>query len=100
VDTREDKKLHDMIGFIGLRAQATAVGLLQLSTELKRAGVLDDASIGRITDAIAKEIFLSRPQSFYNEDFDANLRGRLNRLFSGEESLAGSSRASAIPTAK
>jgi hypothetical protein len=87
VDGRADKKLHDTVGFVGLRAQATAVGLLQLSAELKRAGVLDDEAIGRITDAIAKEIFLSRPRSFHNEEFDTNLRRRLDRLFSGEESL-------------
>jgi hypothetical protein len=51
---KEDKTLHDMIGFVGLRAQATAVGLLQLAAELKRAGVLDDDAIGRIKDAIAR----------------------------------------------
>ena len=89
MDNRLEKKLHDTIGLIGLRAQATAVGLLQLSAELKRAGVIDEQAIGRITDAIAKEIFLSRPRSFHNEDFDINLKRRLGRLFSGEESLDG-----------
>lgn len=95
MDNREDKKLHDTIGFVGLRAQATAVGLLQLAAELKRAGVLDDEAIDRIKDAIAREISLSRPRSPHNEQFDANLRGRLDRLFAGEEALDAASPASA-----
>ena len=80
MDKTEDKKLHDTLGFVGLRAQATAVGLLQLSAELKRVGVLDE-------DAIAREISLSRPRSPHNADFYANLRGRLDRLFAREEVL-------------
>jgi hypothetical protein len=44
MDEREEKRVHDSIGLLGLRAQATAVGLLQLSAELRRAGVLDDYS--------------------------------------------------------
>jgi hypothetical protein len=87
MDHSEDKKLHDTIGFVGLRAQATAVGLLQLSAELRRAGVLDDDAIDRIKDAIAREISLSRPRSPYKEQFDENLRGRLDRLFAGEVAL-------------
>ncbi len=87
MDKSEDKRLHDTIGFVGLRAQATAVGLLQLSAELKRAGVIGDDAIDRIKDAIAREISLSRPRSPHNEEFDANLRGRLDRLFAREEAL-------------
>ena len=95
MDNNEDKKLHDMIGFVGLRAQATAIGLLQLCAELKRAGVLGEDAIGRIKDAIAREISLSRQRSPHNAQFDANLRERLDRLFAGEERLDTASRESA-----
>ena len=81
----EDKRLHDAIDLVGMRAQATTVGLIQLSVELRRAGVLDEAAVGRIKDAIAKEICLTRPRSIPEANFRENLRGRLDRLFSGEE---------------
>lgn len=81
----EDKRLHDSIDLVGMRAQATTVGLIQLSVELNRAGVLDQSAIDRIKEAIAKEISLNRPKSVSAENFDANLHRRLDRLFSGEE---------------
>lgn len=84
----EDKRLHDAIELIGMRAQATTVGLIQLSIELKRAGVLDEAAVGRIKDAIAKEICLNRPKTIPAEHFRETLGKRLDRLFSGE-SLVG-----------
>lgn len=80
----EDKQLHDTIELVGMRAQATTVGLVQLSIELVRAGVLDQDAIGRIKDSIAKEICLNRPRSIPAENFNENLRARLDRLFSGE----------------
>jgi len=83
----EEQKLHDTISFVGLRAQATAVGLLQLSTELRRAGVLDDAAIDRVKDAVAKEITLSCPRSVSKAEFEHDVRGRLDRLFAGEENI-------------
>ena len=81
----EDKRLHDLIDLVGMRAQGTTVGLIQLSIELKRAGVLDQAAVDRIKDAIAREICLSRPKSVPQERFRANLQSRLDRLFAGEE---------------
>jgi hypothetical protein len=83
----EDKRLHDTIDLVGIRAQATTVGLIQLSIELRRAGVLDEAAVGRIKDAIAKEICLTRPKSIPQEHFQENLRCRLDRLFAGEEQV-------------
>ena len=83
----EEQRLHDTISFVGLRAQATSVGLLQLSCELRRAGVLDDAAIGRVKDAIAKEITLSCPRSVSKIEFENDVRARLDRLFAGEEKV-------------
>lgn len=56
MDSREGKQLHDAIGVVGLRAQATAVGLIQLTAELVRAGVLNDSAVGRIKEKIAKDL--------------------------------------------
>ncbi len=83
----EDKRLHDSIDLVGMRTQATTVGLIQLSIELNRAGVLDQGAIDRIKGAIAKEISLNRPKSVSAENFDENLHRRLDRLFSGEDSV-------------
>jgi hypothetical protein len=81
----EDKRLHDTIDLVGLRAQATSVGLIQLAVELRRAGVIEDAAVTRIKDAIAKEICLNRPKSIPAEHFRETLRCRLDALFAGEE---------------
>ncbi len=79
----EEQRLHDAVGFVGLRAQATAVGLLQLSLELRRAGVIDEDAITRIKDAIAKDISLSCPRSQPKREFLSSIRARLDRLFAG-----------------
>lgn len=87
MDEREGKKLHDTIGFVGLRAQATAVGLIQLTTELVSAGVLDEAAFGRIKARIAQDLALNIPPHRTKESFEAETKQRLDRLFSGEEKL-------------
>ena len=63
MDNRKGKEAHDLIGFVGLRAHATAVGLEQLSIELVRAGLLEEEAITRIKDAIFDDVALSRPSS-------------------------------------
>jgi hypothetical protein len=82
MDQAEERKLHDQVGFVGLRAQATAVGFIQLCTELCRAGLLDEAAVGRIKEAIAKELALSRPRAAYQAEFE-RARKRLDDLFDG-----------------
>ncbi|HEU4968081.1 hypothetical protein [Sphingomonas sp.] len=81
----EDKRVHDSIELVGMRAQATTVGLIQLTIELHRANLLDQPAIDRIKEAIANEISLNRPKSVSAENFDEHLRERLDRLFSGED---------------
>ena len=83
----EDKRLHDSIDLVGMRAQATTVGLIQLSIELQRAGLLDAGALDRIKSAIANEICLHRPKSISPESFNESLRSRLDRLFAGEEAV-------------
>jgi hypothetical protein len=89
MDEREEKRIHDSIGLLGLRAQATAVGLLQLSAELRRAGVLDDDAITRVKEAIIKDLSLSRPSTMSKREFDDAARRRLDALFACDEKLSG-----------
>jgi len=85
MDSREGKQLHDTIGLLGLRAQATAVGLVQLSKELVRAGVLSDDAIARIKDAIFKDIALSRPRGRAKDEHERELRQRIEAVFARED---------------
>ena len=87
MDERAEKKLHDSIELLGMRAQATTVGFIKLASELVRAGVLDEAALGRIKEAIVKELCLSRPPASTEEQFSATLRRRLDGLFAGEDTV-------------
>jgi hypothetical protein len=81
----DERRLHQCVSALGIRAQATAVGLIQLTTELVRAGVLDEAALGRVKDAIARDLLLSPPSSVRKAEFENWLRGRLDALFAHEE---------------
>lgn len=87
MDTREGKQLHDAIDFVGLRAHATAVGLIQLTAELVRAGVLDEAAVERMKEMIAQDLALNRPPHATKEAFEKQIRMRLDRLFAAEDKL-------------
>jgi hypothetical protein len=87
MDERAEKRLHDTIDLLGFRAQATTVGLLTLARELVRAGVLDEAALSRIKDAIQRELCLSRPAAASREEFEAVVRRRLDALFAGEDAV-------------
>jgi hypothetical protein len=91
MDESDEIRLHETVSFVGLRAQATAIGLLQLSAELVRAGVLDKAAVDRIKDAIAKDISLSRPRSVARDDYMGLVRQRLDGLFDGKDTAAAAS---------
>jgi len=78
------KALHETIDFIGMKTHATAVGFVQLSVELVRAGVLTEDAIDRVKEAIFNDIALSRPNSRPKEAFESDMRRRLDRLFLGQ----------------
>lgn len=84
-DREKAKKLHDTISFVGLRAQATAIGLVQLTAELRRAGVLDEAAIERIKAAIANDINVSRSSARSRGTFEAMVKRRLDILFAPQD---------------
>lgn len=83
----EQKKLHYDLTDVGLRAQATAVGLLQLCMELRKVDVLSDDAIERIKDAIADEIVVCAPRAADKQDYRRDCRARLDRLFAGEQKM-------------
>jgi hypothetical protein len=75
------RQLHFSVDLMGLRAHATGVGLLQLCAELLKAKVIDDDAIGRIKEAIATDIIVSRKISRGKDEFARSLRQRLDATF-------------------
>ncbi|MBS0334745.1 MAG: hypothetical protein JSS35_18395 [Proteobacteria bacterium] len=82
---REDRRIHDDVSLVGLRAHATAVGFVTLARELVKAGVLEEGAVERIKEAIVRELSLSRSRSTPAEEFERTTRRRLDGLFSGHE---------------
>ena len=87
MDERAEKRLHNQIDLLGLRAQATSVGFITLARELVRAGVLSEEALGRIKEAIVKELCLSRPAAVSAQEFAGTVRLRLDHLFAGEDAV-------------
>ena len=81
----ERTRMHQSIGLLGMRAQATAAGLVQLCHELRARGLLDDESIERIKEAIADELVDSAPRSMTKSAFRSTVQNRLDRVFEGVE---------------
>jgi len=99
MDEHEAAHLHETLDFVGLRAHATAVGLIQLTAELVRAGVLDEDAVTRIKAAITRDIVLTRPRSISREDYERSIRERLDVIFNGREALGAEPAAGPAPTA-
>ncbi|GFE76953.1 hypothetical protein GR702_17025 [Novosphingobium sp. FGD1] len=76
--------MHDDLTNVGLRAQATAVGVVQLCRELHGAGLLTDDAIGRIKASIADELEVNAPRSMTVQQYRHDVHARLDRLFDGE----------------
>ncbi|MFN7025658.1 MAG: hypothetical protein ACK4QP_14310 [Pseudorhizobium sp.] len=90
--SEETRQLHDTLDYIGLRAHATTAGLLQLCTELVRAGAIDHAAVERIKSAIHSEIMLTQGRRRDRDEFSGMLKERLDAIFpQGQEGQRGSS---------
>ena len=83
----EQRKLHFDLTNVGLRAQATAAGLVQLCRELQNVGVIDEAALTRIKRAIADDIVITAPRSVRKDQFRGEICARLDGIFSGEQKL-------------
>ncbi|WP_114228211.1 MULTISPECIES: hypothetical protein [Sphingomonas] len=81
----ERDMVHRLLDAVSLRAHATAVGLVQLTVELRRAGVLDDAAVGRIKESMIEEICTTRPRTSIRSVYEADIRQRLDQVFAGEQ---------------
>lgn len=84
MEASDTRKLRETLDLLGIRAQATAAGMVQIAIELHRAGILDDAAVGRIKNSICGDLMLSCPASLDRSDYEANLRKRLDALFLGQ----------------
>ena len=85
--TDKQRKMHYDLTNVGLRAQATAGGLVQLCIELRRANVIGQPAIERIKGAIADEITLTAPRAMSKDAYGKDVRARLDRIFAGEEEV-------------
>ncbi len=83
----KQKELHYDLLNVGLRAQATAVGLVQTCIELRRANMLDGSAVERIKDAIADEVSLNAPRGIQRHEYRRDIKARLDRLFAGEQEV-------------
>ena len=87
VDVCNQKKLHQDLTNVGLRAQATAAGLIQLCIELRASGMLDEIALNRIKAAIGDQIIVASSRQVDRKAYRQEVRSRLDRLFSGEDNL-------------
>ncbi|RYF11046.1 MAG: hypothetical protein EOO77_20250 [Oxalobacteraceae bacterium] len=83
----KQKRLHHDVTNVGLRAQATAVGLLQLCIELRDANVLSEDAITRIKNAIGDELIVGPNRRIASREQRSEIDDRLNRLFAGEQKI-------------
>ena len=83
----KQRRLHYDVTNVGLRAQATAVGLIQLCIELRQAEVLSNAMLGRIKTAIGDELAIGPYRRIASRDHRSEINARLDALFAGEEKL-------------
>jgi hypothetical protein len=83
----EQKRLHHDVTNVGLRAQATAVGLIQLCIELKAVDVLSEEAFGRIKQAIGDELTVGPFRRLASREERGQIFARLDRLFAGKQKL-------------
>jgi len=75
------RERHRTLDFIGLRAHATTVGLIQLCEELLNAGILNPEGLERIKGAIRSELTVCNARISNQPTFDDTLKRRLDAIF-------------------
>lgn len=75
------RERHRTLDFIGLRAHATTVGLIQLCEELLNAGILKQDALDRIKGAIISELTVSNSRISNQSGFDEVLKRRIDAIF-------------------
>ncbi len=87
----EHKKLHYALDHVGLRAQATAAGLVQLCKELQNANILSEEAVSRIKSSIANEICVGQHRTVSTSQYRADICQRLDQIFSGSAPIGPAS---------
>lgn len=75
------RERHQTLDFIGLRAHATTVGLIQLCEELLVSGVLKPEGLERIKSAIRSELTVSNSRISNQANFAETLKQRIDAIF-------------------
>src|SRR3546814_18679340 len=83
----KQRRLHFDLINVGLRAQATAAGLVRLCIELRDTGVLSQDALERIKGAIADDVSLTAPRGISARDYRRELEARLDMLFTGTQAV-------------
>lgn len=78
---KDAERLHQTCSLVRMSAGTAASGLLQLCTELVRAGVIGDDAVARIEEAMLKELTVARPKFQDKRAFEAGLRRHLDKVF-------------------
>lgn len=94
--TDRQKQLHHDVTNVGLRAQATAVGLVQLCIELRRAEVLSEDALANIKQAIADELLIGPSRRYCSRDERREVEARMDRIFAGEQKISSASELSFV----
>ncbi|WP_294193020.1 hypothetical protein [uncultured Sphingomonas sp.] len=83
----KQKQLHHDVTNVGLRAQATAVGLIQLCIELRKTNALSEEGLGNVKKAIADELLIGPYRRSCSRDQRRDLEMRIDRIFAGEQKV-------------
>lgn len=83
----KQRRLHFDLINVGLRAQATAAGLVRLCIELRDANVLSPEAVERIKDAIAGDVSLTAPRGISARNYRHEIKERLDQLFTGDQEV-------------
>jgi len=85
--SEDTKRLNFDLTNVGLRAQATAAGFVQLCKELRAAGVIDEAAVSRIKDVVADNITLNCPRKANRGSYRQEVSLRLEAIFDGTRNV-------------
>ena len=85
--TEKQKQLHHDVTNVGLRAQATAVGLIQLCIELRKSNALSEEGLGNVKKAIADELLIGPSRRYCSRAQRVEIETRIDRIFAGEQKV-------------
>ncbi|WP_298813507.1 hypothetical protein [uncultured Sphingomonas sp.] len=83
----KQKQLHHDVTNVGLRAQATAVGLIQLCIELRKTNALSEEGLRNVKRAIADELLIGPSRRYCSRDPRREIEERIDRIFAGEQKV-------------